>query len=307
MSLLRDPLLRLYSAATAPIRRAHARTLAAAGAAPIVVLFYHRVADTHPNGWTMPTAMFRRQVKWLEHNTDVVSLDEARRRMVAGENRRTAAVITFDDGYGDNCETALPLLLRRRLPFTYFVSTRIVEEQTAFPHDLEAGVRLRPNTLAELRALAACGVDGVELGAHTRTHPDVGRLSDSAAIQDEVVGSIEDIERWTGRRPRSFAFPFGQTDNLSTEAARAARGAGVETVCSAYGAYNSPTEINELNGLVHLRRVHADPDWGRFVNWMTLDPRKLSAADPIDDAAFMPSGYASKLGAAAPDQGAFRV
>ncbi|MEQ8846297.1 polysaccharide deacetylase family protein [Botrimarina sp.] len=287
MRSLRDPALRLYSAATAPIRRRTVRRLAQRGRAPITVLFYHRVADTHANPWSMPSAVFERQVDWLQANVELISLAEARRRLAGGTNPRPAAVITFDDGYGDNCETAIPLLLRRRLPFTYFVSTEIVEQQTAFPHDLQAGVRLRPNTVAELRALARCGVEGVELGAHTRTHADLGRLADPAAVRGEVAGSIDAIEGWTGIRPRSFAFPFGQPGNLSALAASLAREAGADCVCSAYGAYNLPTAGAERDGVVHVRRVHADPEWGRFVNWMTVDPRKLHAADPVDDRALL--------------------
>src|SRR5690606_30975615 len=122
------------------------------------------------------------------------------------------------------CDAAIPLLLKRRIPFTYFVSTQIVRDQTAFPHDLEAGLRLRPNTITELRAMADAGV---EIGAHTRTHADLGKSIDPDWLRDEITGSIEDIEQWTGRRPQSFAFPFGQTTNITPEAMRVAREAGV--------------------------------------------------------------------------------
>lgn len=53
---------------------------------------------------------------------DVVSLDEAMRRLKAGEGRRFVS-FTFDDGYRDNLEHAYPLFKRRSLPLTLFVPT----------------------------------------------------------------------------------------------------------------------------------------------------------------------------------------
>jgi hypothetical protein len=60
-------------------------------------------------------------------------------------------------------------------------------------------------------------------------------------------------------------------------------------VCSAYGAYNLPEQVSKTWGPFHLRRIHADPEWVRFVNWMTFDPRKLLAIDPINDDAYLAS------------------
>lgn len=284
MTPLRQSLLGLYQAVTAPARLRAVRAMAEEGRAPVAILFYHRVADTHPNDWTMSTGGFRRQIDWLAREFDFVSLREAQRRLASGSSRRPAVAITFDDGYGENCETAVPYLLKRNVPFTYFVSTQIVRDQTAFPHDLAAGVRLRPNTITELRAMSDAGV---EIGAHTRTHADLGLSTDPDWLRSELVGSIEDLEAWLGRRPRSFAFPFGQTTNLTPQAMAVAREAGIEAICSAYGAYNQPERVSEELGPLHLRRIHGDPEWVRFLNWMTFDPRKLRATDPIDDDAYL--------------------
>lgn len=285
MDPLRSTLLTAYRIGTAGRRRRELRRRSERGIAPVAVLFYHRIADTHPNGWTLSTRRFRRQLDWLADRFEFVSLAEGQRRLAEGANPRPAVAITFDDGYGDNCDAAIPLLLERRIPFTYFVTTDVVRDQTAFPHDLEAGVRLRPNSIEELRAMADAGVD---LGAHTRTHVDLGRVTDPRAIEDEIVGSRSDLEDWIGRRVRYFAFPFGLPKNLTPRAAGVIASAGFDGFCSAYGAYNLPERVAPGQGATHLRRIHADPEWSRFVNWMTFDPRKLAADDPIDDAPFLP-------------------
>ncbi len=284
MNLLRQTLLDAYRLATARRRRQAIEHLSAVGCAPVSVLFYHRIADTHPNGWTMGTKAFERQINWLARRLDFVSLAEAQQRLADQTSHRPAVAITFDDGYADNCEFAIPLLLRRKIPFTYFVSTDIVRNQTAFAHDLEAGVCLQPNTVSEIRAMADAGV---EMGAHTRTHADMGQAIAPDFIASELLGSKQDLEQWIGKPVRYFAFPFGLPQNLTSEACAAAHDAGMKGICSAYGAYNLPGNVSPTHGPFHLRRIHADPEGARFRNWMTFDPRKLGAMDPIIDDAFL--------------------
>jgi peptidoglycan/xylan/chitin deacetylase (PgdA/CDA1 family) len=99
--------------------------------------------------------------------------------------------ITFDDGYFENCRVALPLLLRNKIPFTYFVTSDPVLRSGYFEHDLRIGLKLPPNTVEQLRELAAAGV---EIGAHTRTHPDLGAIDDPQRLHDEVVVARDELQ-----------------------------------------------------------------------------------------------------------------
>ncbi len=54
---------------------------------------------------------------------DIVSLDEARRRLTAQQFERRFAVFTFDDGYRDNCDYALPIMRRFDAPMTVYVAS----------------------------------------------------------------------------------------------------------------------------------------------------------------------------------------
>jgi peptidoglycan/xylan/chitin deacetylase (PgdA/CDA1 family) len=242
-------------------------------AAPVTILFYHRVADEHPNAWTISNAGFRRQVDWLRRRFDLVSLEEAQRRIRTGDSPRPAVAITFDDGYADNCEHALPLLIKLKIPCTYFVATRFVLEGRPFPHDVKAGQPLAPNTPEQIRALAGAGI---EIGAHTRNHVDLGAMTDRRVLEEEIVGAADDVAAMIGRRPRFFAFPYGLQRNLNAEAFHLAREAGYEGACSAYGGYNA------LRGdSFHLKRFHGDPDLLRVKNWVTVDPRKAYTVMPF--------------------------
>lgn len=58
-----------------------------------------------------------------QHRIELVSLDEARRRIVGATEGPRFACITFDDGYRDNLEVAYPVLKRHEVPFTIYVTS----------------------------------------------------------------------------------------------------------------------------------------------------------------------------------------
>jgi peptidoglycan/xylan/chitin deacetylase (PgdA/CDA1 family) len=274
MALLNECVLGAYYCATLPSRRRAARERRARQSEPVRVLFYHRVADDHPNDWTISTRAFAKQIHWLRAHFDLVSLDEAQQRLAAGQNPLPTACITFDDGYADNMRYALPLLFEYDIPFTYFVSTNHVLGGKAFPHDLT------PNTPHQLRNLAAAGV---EIGAHTRSHADLGGQLTFAQLADEIVHCKCELEDTIAREVRYFAFPYGQHANLSAAAFRLACEAGYAGVCSAYGGYNFPGDDP-----FHLRRFHADREMIRFKNWLTIDPRKQRLQRDFDPGDYRP-------------------
>ena len=274
MNLVKQLALWGYYAASQPARRRAEVDRAARQTEPVRVLFYHRVADRYPNAWTMPTRVFAAQVRWLKERFDIVSLAEAQERIAAGRNRWPTACITFDDGYAENLKFAIPLLVSEGIPFTYFVSTNQVLRGDAFPHDVAAGLPLPPNTVEQLRELAAAGV---EIGAHSRSHADLGAGLPRQRLLDEIVGSKCELEAALERQINYFSFPTGLIENLSAEAFRIACQAGYRGVCSAYGGYNLPGDDP-----FHLRRIHADVELVRFKNWLTIDPRKLRRHTDFD-------------------------
>lgn len=92
----KSQMLGLYYLATLPQRRQAAHEREVAGQVPIMTLLYHRVADVHPNTWTIGWERFRHQMDWLRERFDIVSLAEAQHRIAAAENTRPTVCITFD-------------------------------------------------------------------------------------------------------------------------------------------------------------------------------------------------------------------
>ena len=123
---------------------------------------------------------------------------------------------------------------------------------------------------------------GVEIGGHTRSHADAGRLT-GYDLPHEIAGCKRDLENAIDCKVRYFAFPYGLHRNLSSAAFRVAREAGYDGVCSAYGGYNFPGDDP-----FHLRRIHSDPELVRLKNWLTVDPRKVR-----NQCDFQPADYRS--------------
>lgn len=267
MTIWKQLLLQLYCYGSHPVRWWNRLCAEAQGKAPAMVLFYHRVADDRANAWTVSNRTFARQIGWLKRRFELVSLEEVQRRLRGDSGaQRPCVSITFDDGYADNCHQAIPLLIKQRIPCTYFVTLQNVLDGQPFGHDLAAGNPLVPNTLEQLRAMAAAGV---EIAAHTYTHADLGGITDRGRLRYEVVSAGRDLQEAIGRPVRYFAFPFGQHVNLSRQAFEMAQKAGYQAACSAYGGYNFPG-----HDPFHLQRIPVDGVMVRLKNWVTVDPRK---------------------------------
>lgn len=264
----RNSAIWMYRQMTARSRRRLLDQLREQQQLPIAVLFYHLVSDRYSTPWTISSSDFKRHLDWLQDNFDVVSLEEAQRRIRANSNDKFTVAITFDDGYSENCRTALPELIKRGIPSTYFVTSDFMSRDRSFKHDIELGITPATNTWEELKEFVG---KGVEFGAHTRSHCNVGAITDPVELESEMLGSTRKVESELNCRCRYFAFPYGRPENMSQAAVTLLHKHGMHGFCSAYGALNWPGQ----NGF-HIRRIHGDPGMERLKNWLTLDARHLT-------------------------------
>jgi peptidoglycan/xylan/chitin deacetylase (PgdA/CDA1 family) len=122
-----------------------------------------------------------------------------------------AVVITFDDGYANFFEHGLPTLQQYGFTATVFQVTGFVGQRNDWGPP-PAGLGTLP-ILAwpQLREMSAAGI---EIGAHTRTHPDLRGLP-AEAVERELAGSRTDIEQHVGTAVWTCAYPFGAFDGPS--------------------------------------------------------------------------------------------
>jgi peptidoglycan/xylan/chitin deacetylase (PgdA/CDA1 family) len=166
------------------------------------ILTYHSL---DPSGSPISVAPdeFAAHVRWLASGrVKVVPLESLE---TAAEDS-DAVAITFDDGFENFATHAAEPLEDHGLPATVFVVTRQVGATNAWGGRRAPGI---PElSLLDWDALGRLAEKGINLGAHSRTHPNLPALS-GPALEDEIEGSAQDLKDHIGTRPRSFAYPYG--------------------------------------------------------------------------------------------------
>ena len=106
------------------------------GATTLRVLMYHKVNDIPDNPTTVPVAHFDEQLAQLrELGYRVVGLDEVLDHYTLRKPLPPRAVlITFDDGYRDTLENAMPLLQKYGYQAVIFVPVAYMEDEIGRAH-----------------------------------------------------------------------------------------------------------------------------------------------------------------------------
>ena len=100
----------------------------------VSILIYHRVGGGTKSLVDLEVDEFRRQLKMLAQQRNVITLDEAIRGLSREDHSVDGSVVlTFDDGTADFVDVAVPLLVEFHLPATLYVATQFVDEQIPFP------------------------------------------------------------------------------------------------------------------------------------------------------------------------------
>jgi len=246
--------------------------LSPAGAsARLSILVLHRVlpaADPMFPG-EIDIARFDAMCVWAKSWFNVLPLDEAMARRRCGSLPARALAISFDDGYADNHDVALPVLQRHCLTATFFIATGFLDggrmwndtlieamRTTSLPRvDLSglgiattsvdtgshaeraasavaliaavkylppaqraevvqdiaerAAARLPDDLMMRSSQVRALRAAGMQVGAHTVSHPILARLEAPAALA-EIGDSKAQLESLLGERVGLFAYPNGK-------------------------------------------------------------------------------------------------
>ncbi|WP_228993969.1 polysaccharide deacetylase family protein [Streptomyces sp. DH8] len=187
------------------------------------ILTYHSVADPDddPYGITVSPGRLDEQLSWLRsRRLRGVGVSELLRAGPAGW--RGLVGLTFDDGYADFLDEALPVLRRHGFRATVFVLPGLPGGVNEWD---PLGPRKPLLTRADLRRIAAAGM---EVGSHGLHHRDLRELPDEE-LRRETLHSRELIGDLTGAPPEGFCYPYG---HLDPRVVRAARTAGYGYACA---------------------------------------------------------------------------
>ena len=171
-----------------------------------VVLCYHSVNVR--TGATDP-GIFSDQLDWLTDRCDVIGLDELLDGASVGVSR-PAVTVTFDDGFSDNHDRALPALLARGLRALFFLTVGFIQHDPPVVKRLGTYAggpgEVEPLSWTQIRELTAAGMG---IGSHTWGHPNLATLSDAAA-NDELRRSKQVLEDHLEAEVEDLAYPFGK-------------------------------------------------------------------------------------------------
>ena len=205
-----------------------------------MIFMYHGVADADedPNQLCVSPARFAEQMAWLaRRGLRGVGIAELVDAMRAGRQRGLVG-LTFDDGYTNVLETALPVLRQHGFGATAY----IISDRLGGTNEWDEGPVWQLMTGGQVRELAAAGI---EIGSHAATHMRLAGAS-PAQLTAEISESRTSLGALLGTEIRGFAFPYGSMDAASRQAVR---DAGYEYACAVEA---STAEI----GLMALPRLY---------------------------------------------------
>ncbi len=194
----------------------------------VPVLVYHEITTTPslPGHLAVTPEDFASQLGCLRESsrTTIRAADLARAMADPGlDLPARAVVLTFDDGFADFGHTALPLLRRFGFTATLYVTTGWVtggrpdggRPDGGRPH---GG---RPHGTMSWSQVEAASQAGVEIGAHSVTHPELDQLP-AAGLRRELRDGKSLLEDRLGAEVTGLSYPFGYSNRAVREAAAAA-------------------------------------------------------------------------------------
>lgn len=166
--------------------------------AGVPVLMYHKIGDEKGNDAVISRERFKEHMEYLRRNGySPLSLDELDAYLSGRlELPPKPVVLTFDDGYRDTYEIALPLLKSYGFKSTLFIPAA------------DADRRLSWQELKEMKAA------GMAVASHSFSHRDMAPMSPAEQVA-EIVKSKEILDSNLGQDTKYFCYPNGSYNDTT--------------------------------------------------------------------------------------------
>ncbi|MET9483230.1 polysaccharide deacetylase family protein [Streptomyces sp. NPDC006638] len=242
---------------------------------PIPVLLYHAVTD-HPPAWiaefTVAPQDFAAQLDAVvASGRTPVPISVLVRHLV---DRRPLpprpVVLTFDDGFADLPGPTAEALAARHLPATAYLTTGAIT-----PGRVSL---LPPAPMMRLAQAPRLESYGIEVGAHTVTHPQLDTLP-ARELHRELRQSKAELEDVLGHEVTHLAYPHGYN---SPAVRRASADAGYASAVAVRHALSSSRDESYRIARLILRRRHTVRDVERWMDGRPAEGERARVA-PFGD------------------------
>jgi peptidoglycan/xylan/chitin deacetylase (PgdA/CDA1 family) len=222
------------------------------GNATLRILMYHKVNDMPDNPTTVPVSLFDEQLAQVrELGYRIVGLDAVIDHYTRGaEMPPRAVLITFDDGYRDTLENALPILEKHGAPAVIFVPVAYMEDATPLPHEallVERGVR---NPTLDWGLLRELDASGVRVESHGIAHRPLAEIPLDEAVREIAVSKLK-LEEELGRQVHAYAYVKGSEAHFHPVHESILKQSGYEiaftTISRSNGRQTNPFRLGRYN------------------------------------------------------------
>jgi peptidoglycan/xylan/chitin deacetylase (PgdA/CDA1 family) len=167
----------------------------------VPILVYHHVSQSLSEGssalrrLTVTADVFAQQMQYLQDNGyHVITFSDLADYFENGKELPSLPIIiSFDDGWANQFENALPYLEKFHFSATFFVVTNYIGHPGFF-------------SWPQLQTLLT---DGMKIGSHSRSHPRLNKIRDSAKLWDQIYNSKTILESQLEAPVEEFAYPYG--------------------------------------------------------------------------------------------------
>ena len=168
----------------------------------VPILMYHYISDPPKEAndirrdLSLPGPDFEQQLRYLVNaGYHSISMQDLVLHMQQGTPLPAKPVVlTFDDGYKDAFTVAFPLLKKYGFTGTFFIFTKPINEENR-----------EYLSWQEIELMSAAGM---EIGCHSRSHPDLREQSDEV-LKAEVLDAKREIESHIHKPVLTFCYPAG--------------------------------------------------------------------------------------------------
>lgn len=205
---------------------------------PIPILMYHSIGINRRNNLLVAPAKFNSQIKHLHKaGYQTICFQTLENYWKSGKPLPAKPILlTFDDGYKDNYTIAYPILKKYKFKATIFVITNFIDDANHLSQK-------------QIKEMISSGL--IDIGAHTKTHPDLTTVP-SKKVYQEIFGSKQILTKYTGKPIIAFAYPIGRYNYEVVKATGAAR--------YKFAVTTKPGYANAKQGWLTLNRVRINGD-----------------------------------------------